>query len=188
MPDRAPAGPERRRTPRFTCAGAAKISCLPSNGVFVPGKIQDLSLGGCCLDTSLPIDSGSKAEVVVRVNSASFRAVGIVKAIRGNSATGIEFVQLSSGGKELLVELVNDLARLRAMLDNLIAARGAITAESFRKQIDAARFHAEMFATRFPFLKTMMTEEIAEQSDVKPPIQQPNAENALVVIPVNLFG
>jgi hypothetical protein len=98
MPKRTEAEEERRRTPRFNCGGHAKISFLPSDGIFLPGKIRDLSLGGCCLDTNLPIEFGSRAEVLVRVNAASFRAVGIVKALRSDSVAGIEFVRLSTGG------------------------------------------------------------------------------------------
>ena len=85
MPERTKADEERRRTPRFNCDGHAKISLLPSDGIFLPGKIRDLSLSGCLLDTKLPVETGTRAEVVVRVNAASFRAVGIVKALRGDS-------------------------------------------------------------------------------------------------------
>src|SRR5579863_10536039 len=88
---------DRRRSPRFNCGGYAKISRLPSNGIFLAGSIRDLSLGGCHLDTALPIDCGERAEIVVCVNATSFRAVGEVKAIRDRSGAGIEFVHLSAG-------------------------------------------------------------------------------------------
>src|ERR1017187_9177050 len=64
---------DRRRSPRFRCGGHAEINCLPSSGILLPGTIRDLSLHGCCVDTSLPIDCGVRAELVVRVNAASFR-------------------------------------------------------------------------------------------------------------------
>jgi hypothetical protein len=66
---------DRRRSPRFRCGGHAEITCLPSTGILLPGTIRDLSLHGCCVDTSRPIDCGVRAELVVRVNAASFRAV-----------------------------------------------------------------------------------------------------------------
>ena len=75
----------RPRNPRFRCGGVAKISLLPSNGLFLSGKILDLSLGGCCVDTPVPIECGARAEIVVHVNSSSFRAVGEVRGIPGNS-------------------------------------------------------------------------------------------------------
>jgi hypothetical protein len=95
---------DRRRSARFICGGFAKISRLPADGIFVPGRIRDLSLHGCCVDTPVPIDCGTRAEIVVRVNAASFRAVGEVKAIRGRSVAGLEFVHLTAGGKDLLAD------------------------------------------------------------------------------------
>jgi hypothetical protein len=93
---------DRRRSPRFRCGGHAEINCLPSSGILLPGTIRDLSLHGCCVDTSLPIDCGVRAELVVRVNAASFRAVGEIRAVRGRSGAALEFIHLSAGGKDTL--------------------------------------------------------------------------------------
>ena len=95
----------RPRNPRFSCGGLAKISVLPSNGLYLSGKILDLSLGGCLVDTAVPIECGARAEIVVHVNSSSFRAVGEVRGIHGNSGAGIQFIYLSRGGKDRLAEL-----------------------------------------------------------------------------------
>ena len=187
MPERTEADEERRRSPRFNCGGQVKVSRLPSDGIFLPGKIRDLSLGGCCLDTALPIESGTRTEVVVRVNGASFRAVGIVRALRDKSATGIEFVQLSAGGRELLADLVLELARLKAIVNNLICARREMDAESFRRQIEAGRLHAAMFAARYPFLNTTLTAEISEQGQIATAREELTLK-APLVIPVDLFG
>ena len=119
MPERTDADNDRRRSARFSCSGDAKISRLPSDGSILPGKIVDLSLGGCCVDTTLPIRCGVRAEIVVRVNAASFRALGEVRAIRGPSGSGMEFVQLSAIGKDLLADLVAELARLQAVMNML---------------------------------------------------------------------
>ena len=102
MPELLSTEEERRRDPRFICAGRAKLICLPSDGQFVPGKIHDLSLGGCCLALSQLPDSGSRTELLMRINEASFRALGVVKAARGISMVGIEFVQISAGARDLL--------------------------------------------------------------------------------------
>jgi PilZ domain len=91
----------------------AKIGLLPSNGLFLSGKIRDLSLGGCCADTPVPMECGARAEIVVHVNSSSFRAVGEVRGIHGNSEAGIQFIYLSGGGKDLLADLLAELARFR---------------------------------------------------------------------------
>src|SRR5260370_12839954 len=79
---------DRRRSTRFSCGGDAKLTRLPSNGIILTGKIRDLSLHACLISTTLPIDCGVRAEIVVRVKPASFRDGGEGKAIRGGSGPG----------------------------------------------------------------------------------------------------
>ena len=185
--DKDRADNDRRRSTRFSCGGHAKISRLPSNGIFFPGKIRDLSLGGCCVDTTLPIEYGVRAEIIVRVNAASFRAVGEVKAIRGNSRAGMEFVHLSAVGKDMLADLVAELARLQAVTDNLRSGR-EIDPESFRRQLEDRRFQAAMLSKRFPFLGTILHAESSEPDQVASAGKDLIVEAQPLVIPVDLFG
>ncbi len=155
---------DRRRSARFKCGGEAKISRLPSDGIFVPGRILDLSLGGCCVDTNLPIALGVRTEILVRVNAASFRAVGEVRALRSRFGAGMEFVHLSAGGKHMLADLVTELARWEAVMNRLNAARREINAESFRKQLEEGKLQAAMLSERFPFLGTILPVENSGES------------------------
>ena len=150
------ANDDRRDGPRFCCGGHAAIRCLPSDGIVLPGKIRDLSLGGCCVDTTLPIPCGARAELVVRVNAASFRAVGEVRAIRGQSGACLEFVQLSARGKGVLADLVTELARLQAVMNDIKSTRREIDPESFRRQLDYRRLQATRLSRRFPLLGTTL--------------------------------
>jgi hypothetical protein len=186
--DRTDSQKERRRASRFSCVGQAQLIRLPSDGGFAAGKIHDLSLGGCRLNLNEPIDLGARMELVIRANAASFRALGIVKGLRQKSEAGIEFVQLSSGGRDLLEDLIGELAKLRATNDQLIAARRQVSTEVFRKQMEAARFQAVMFATRFPFLDTTLAEEISQHEDGQPGTGESPREECPRVIPINLFG
>ncbi|MGD0212863.1 MAG: PilZ domain-containing protein [Terriglobales bacterium] len=191
---------DRRRSVRFVCGGHAKISLLPSEGMVIPGKIRDLSLHGCCVDSTLPIDFGTRAEIVVRVNAASFRAVSEVKAIRGRSVAGLEFVQLSAGGKELLADLVTDLARLQAIMTKLKSVRREMGAVSFRKQIEEGKRQATMLSERFPFVGTILQLESSEAGlkensakssepeQSRSASQNPTVEAQPLVITVDLFG
>jgi hypothetical protein len=191
---------DRRRSVRFVCGGHAKISLLPSEGMVIPGKIRDLSLHGCCVDSTLPIDFGTRAEIVVRVNAASFRAVSEVKAIRGRSVAGLEFVQLSAGGKELLADLVTDLARLQAIMTKLKSVRREMGAVSFRKQIEEGKRQAAMLSERFPFVGTILQLESSEAGlkensakssepeQSRSASQNPTVEAQPLVITVDLFG
>jgi hypothetical protein len=200
MAERNTAEEDRRHNARFKCGGEAKISRLPSDGIFVPGKIFDLSLGGCCVDTTLPIDFGVRTEMVVRVNAASFRAVGEVRAIRSRFGAGIEFVHLSAGGKHTLADLVTELARVQAVMNKLKAARREINAESFKKQLAEGKLQVAMLGERFPFLRTILragssgksSGESSEESSE--PDQVASAAKDLIVgaqplvIRVDLFG
>lgn len=151
MPEHNSAEEDRRRSARFSCGGQAKISRLPSSGFVIPGTLRDLSLHGCWVDTTMPIDRGVRAEIVVRVNAASFRAVGEVRAVRGRSGAGMEFVHLSAGGKDLLEDMVADLAKMQTVLNRLKSARRETDAESFRKELEDGKLQVATLRARFPF-------------------------------------
>jgi hypothetical protein len=91
---------DRRRSPRFICGGLAKILCLPSDGIYLAGKVRDLSMNGCGIETVSPLECGARAEILLQVSDTSFRAIGQVKAVRGPGGIGMEFIQLSSGGHD----------------------------------------------------------------------------------------
>ncbi len=183
---------DRRRSPRFICGGYAEINCLPSTGIVLPGTIRDLSLHGCCVDTSLPIDCGVRAEVVVRVNASSFRAVGEVRAIRGRSGSGLEFTHLSAGGRDMLAGLVTDLARLRAVMSKLKSIRRETHAEAFRKELEYGELQAVALSERFPLLRTIppagRSEDSLEPDGGASSGENRNADAQSLVITVNLFG
>ena len=179
---------DRRRSPRFSCGGRAEIQCLPSSGIVIPGTIRDLSLHGCHVESSLPIACGARAEIVVRVNSASFRAVGEVRAIRGRSGAGVEFAYLSAGGKELLTGLITDLARLQALMNKLKAKRREVDGESFRRELADAKAQAAIWSERFPFLGTILRGENPGPKQSASERKDRIAEEQALVIAVDLFG
>jgi hypothetical protein len=181
-------GKERRRAPRFNCGGYVQLNWLPSNGIYVPGKVRDLGLYGCCIDTNALIDSGMRAEIVVRVKTNSFRAVGEIKGIRGASGLGMEFVRLSAGGKGLLEDLVRELARLQAAIDKLKTAGGKSDPELFRSERNYRRLQAEMLSMRFPYLETLAPEESSEQDPSASADKGQIVEKQPLVIPVDLYG
>jgi hypothetical protein len=124
MPDRlSPQGVNRRRSPRFGCSGLANIVCLPSDGALLRGTIRNLSLGGCFIETGLLLPCGAQTEILARVEASSFRALAQVRAVLGHSGICVEFVRLSAGGEDMLVELVRHLAKVRAITTAMGSAR-----------------------------------------------------------------
>ena len=114
---------DRRRSPRFLCGGHAMIASLPSEGMLASGKLSDLSLSGCGIRTAMQLEHGARAEIVIRVNASSFRALTQVRAIRESFGIGVEFLQLSSSGKNMLDELLHELARQNAIASTLRISR-----------------------------------------------------------------
>ncbi len=178
---------DRRRSTRFSCGGDAKLTRLPSNGIILPGKIRDLSLHGCLIDTTLPIDCGVRAEIVVRVNAASFRAVGEVRATRGGSGAGMEFVHLSAVGKDRLSDVIAELARLQAVMNKLRSVRREMDAESFRGQLETGKLQAAMLSERFPVLRTILKAEGSEPDQAASGDKDRIVEAQPLVITVDIF-
>lgn len=150
---------------------------------MVPGKILDLSLGGCCVKSALPIQRGERAEIVVRVNAASFRVLGEVRAVRDGSGTCIEFVQLSARGKDLLGDLVTDLAKLQTVMNKLKSARRDMDEESFRKQLEYGEIQSAWLDSRSRFLETIPAEDSKREEAA-----EAGKNLAGLIVPVNLFG
>ncbi len=114
---------DRRQSPRVNCAGVARIISLPSDGPFLLGKVRDLSLGGCSVETVSLLEGGTRAEILLQVNASSLRALGQIRAARVPYVIGVEFLHLSTGGQDMLAELIRELARQQAITSTLRAAR-----------------------------------------------------------------
>lgn len=104
---------ERRRSPRFHCGGEVKVYCLPFDGRSIPGTLRNLSLGGVCLEIARPVEPGARAEVVVSVNAASFRAAALVKEQKEVGGTSLEFLQIGAVAKDVLADLLTQLAQMQ---------------------------------------------------------------------------
>ncbi len=99
----------------------------------------------------------------------------------------MEFVQLSAGGKDLLADLVTDLAKLQAVMSKLKSARREMDAESFRKQLEDGKLQAKVLSERFPFLRTILSRESSEPEQAVPAGQDRVVAAQPPVITVDLF-
>jgi hypothetical protein len=95
-----------------------------------------LSLGGVCLDVSHAFDLGTRTEILVSVNAASFRTLGLVKAAEPLRAS-IEFVRMSAGSRDLLADLIAEFERLAAAANKLRSERME-TEEELRREMEQA--------------------------------------------------
>lgn len=181
-----PGDEDRRRSPRFSCGGDAKIVRLPSNGLFLPARMRDLSLGGCCLETVSALDCGARTEIVVRVNSASFRAVSQVKAIRGSASFGMEFVHLSERGKDILADAVQRLAKLQALMDELRSARRRVEADRLLQELEREGLGA-VLNQHWPVLRAPASPEPREEPATSDHSEPQIVKTKAGIVQVDLF-
>jgi hypothetical protein len=163
---------ERRRRPRFSCGGQVRLNRLPSDGIILAGSIRDLSLHGCCVEIDLPMDPGVRAEIVVYVNAASFRAVGEVKRLHHGFGAGLEFVHLSAGGRDMLAETIARLAKMQAVVHKMKSGRREMSAEALLREMQEETVFGmagtAMLKGRLSFPAAIVAAESAEDGrDVK---------------------
>jgi c-di-GMP-binding flagellar brake protein YcgR len=80
------------------------------------GRILDLSLGGCRIQTdeNFPVGIFTRVEAEFRLEGMPFRLGGVIQAIHDRHHVGIRFLDLSSRKREqleLLIEEIEDLKR-----------------------------------------------------------------------------
>src|SRR3989442_15409493 len=95
---------DRRRSPRFSCGGLGKILCLPSDGSYLAGKVRDLSLNGCGIETVSSLECGGRGEILVEGKDTCFRAIGQVKAGCGSGGRRVEIILLHFWGRKGFAE------------------------------------------------------------------------------------
>jgi hypothetical protein len=113
-----PAPSDRRKSRRFPCEGVAKVMVLGGALTFT-GKIQDLSVAGCCLVTEVvfTLERGTQVEVLMAVNHTSFRVAGGVRSNHKVRGLGLEFMNVSARSARLIQELIAELDAKRKIED-----------------------------------------------------------------------
>ena len=101
---------ENREHPRYGCEGYAEVF-LPPGGLLFRGRILNLSLTGCYIETALlDLERGTQVEVYFVTNQLQFRVLGNVAALRRKRGAGIVFVNLSPRRALQIATLVSELA------------------------------------------------------------------------------
>jgi hypothetical protein len=133
------------------------------------------------------MDCGMRAELVVRVNAASFRAVTEVRALRAPSVAGMEFVHLSAGGRDMLAELVADLAKLQALIQRLNAARFEMDEEFVRRQMELGKLQANALGEHIQLLERLLNAENLRRYSASEEAESNQKESGAIVQPAPLI-
>jgi hypothetical protein len=105
-------GRERRRYPRFSCEGRAEVS-LPHGGLLVRGRILDVSIAGCFIETSaINLERGTHVEVFFESRQLRFRVAGNIAVLHPPTGVGISFLHPSIRVAQQIGQLVKELAEI----------------------------------------------------------------------------
>ena len=81
----APEGIERRKLPRYGCAGDAEI-VAPGCGLRFAAKIVNLSAGGCFLETKCRLERGTHVEICMKAEGLPLRVAANLMGWSGKGA------------------------------------------------------------------------------------------------------
>jgi hypothetical protein len=103
-------GHNRRRHPRFTIDGLAKLRCKTLNGRTVEGTLKDLSEVGCLISTTQFFQPGAELNLTLTVGDCE---LGLKAHVRHSDAIlglGLEFREIRKGDRQILRFLLRKLA------------------------------------------------------------------------------
>ncbi|HTR22792.1 MAG TPA: PilZ domain-containing protein [Terriglobales bacterium] len=173
----------RRRHRRLACGGEARISLLPSDGAFYFGQLKNLSEGGLCVEMPCPLEVGSRAELLVRINGLTFRTVGQVRTLEC-PRTGMEFVQLTAGGRKMLEEFLANLSERQKAMTGLRSGRFR-SEEDLAHELDSAGIRSVLLNSRIRPRADSADEKPAPEKEVE---NNKTIESVEAIVRVDVFG
>ena len=104
-------GFERRKQPRFHCAGPAYV-VVPEAGSLYYGHMKDLSLTGCYIvgDPPLDLERRERVELSLWVEGESLRTPARVILVRPDSGAAFEFLPIDRQMRSCLLNLLQKLS------------------------------------------------------------------------------
>lgn len=108
-----PATVDRRRSPRFTCAGSAEFRAEGSD-VRMWGTLTDVSLHGCYVEMNATFPAGTQVNLALEALGIRVRVQGSVRVSYPFLGMGICFTEIEPGQRQQLEQLLAALARQNA--------------------------------------------------------------------------
>ena len=104
-------GKDRRRSPRFRCAGSAEFTVHDSN-IRMWGTLTDISLRGCYVEMSTTFPVDTQMGLVLEAMGIRFHTQGTIRISYPFLGMGILFTEIVADQKALLERLLTALAKL----------------------------------------------------------------------------
>lgn len=105
------AQPERRVHPRYALDTRAVIVLIDLRAQF-PGRVVDLSLGGCRIrtDERFPVGIYRRVETEFKIHGVPIRLGGVVQSMHDRFTVGIRFLDVSTRKLDQLAQLIAEIA------------------------------------------------------------------------------
>jgi hypothetical protein len=103
---------DRRYAIRFPFAADVEIIDLET-GQQVEGVTSDLSLGGCFVCTSKPMQIGARGRMILTRKDQRLEGLVVVRIVKPRVGMGIEFFDLEPPNNDLLASWLDTLRRKR---------------------------------------------------------------------------
>ncbi len=107
---------ERRALARHQVDTSATILLIRA-GSALPGRILDLSPGGCRIrtDKRFPVGIYTRVETEFHLHCLPFRLGGVIQAIHNQNTVGIRFLDLSQRKRQQVLELIGEIQAMGAI-------------------------------------------------------------------------
>ena len=103
---------ERRQHNRYLSEGNVEMGPVGSE-IRTWGKLADISMGGCYVETALPSKLGSELQIKIHTKNGDVSLVGIVRTAVTNLGMGMEFSGFAGDSRERLDEMVAQISGAR---------------------------------------------------------------------------
>lgn len=97
----------RRAAPRYSCAGDAEI-VVPGCGLRFPGRIANLSTGGCLIEARCSLERGTSVELWMVAEGMPLRVPANL-IVRRNDGVGFRFGQIGARRLDQIRALIAEL-------------------------------------------------------------------------------
>jgi len=107
--------PNRRRFPRHRLSIGLELSD-PVSGQRLRARSTDVSVGGCYIETILPLAVGTRLEIEMWIDPSKVSAMAIVRTCDPGVGMGIEFIGVSQEKERQLEDLLATCSRRLATI------------------------------------------------------------------------
>jgi hypothetical protein len=114
--------PDKRRSPRYKCAGSARLQEIGST-VAIWATFADISMHGCYVESASPLNMGAVLNLKLDANGFRIEATGEVRVVYPGLGMGISFIKMADQDRGRLRELVRSISPPSVILSSRASPR-----------------------------------------------------------------